>query len=78
MAKIFHPYRIVRVPCNKNASNFTKTHLAEIVPGESPLAELVAQPVQVCTVQLDHLAVEKAEPVRCRGYLSAALFEMPF
>lgn len=42
-------------------------YVAEVVSGVGPLAQLVAQPLQVSAVQLDHLAALEAELVHRGG-----------
>ena len=44
-----------------------QTHVAEVVTGESPLAELAIKLVQVPSVQLEHLTAVQAEVVRRGG-----------
>ena len=48
------------------------THVAEVVPGVFPLAELAVQPVQVGAEQLELLAAVETELVRRRGDVVAA------
>ena len=48
------------------------THVAEVVPGVFPLAELAIQPVQVGAEQLELLAAVKTELVRRWGDIVAA------
>ena len=48
------------------------THVAKVIPGVTPLAELAVQPVQVQAENLQHLAAVQAELVHRRGDVVAA------
>ena len=47
-------------------TDVSQTHVAEVVAGESSLAELAIQLVQIPPVQLEHLTTVEAEVVRRR------------
>ena len=54
-----------------------QTHVAEVVTGESPLAELAIKLVQVPSVQLEHLTAVEAEVVRRRRDVICLLYTSP-
>lgn len=58
---------ITNILPQSETTSVNRTHVTEVVAGESPVAKLAIQAVQVLTVQLKRLAAVQAEAVCRRG-----------